>query len=197
MRVTRCAILAPPNPTIISNTATPERPPLFGAAASLTNRAASVASNREASVIERNQLAEAARVCACFNLRKAARAVTQLYDGVLQPSGLRSTQFVILVAIQAEGTVRLPDLARTLNVDRSTLTRNLQPLVRNGLIKTTAPRNARANRVRLLAKGRRLLERALPLWKEAQSRFEARIGVRRWKAMVGELSEVVEAAHDA
>ena len=137
------------------------------------------------------------RICACFNFRKAARAVTQLYDSILQPSGLRSTQFVLLVAIEAEGKARLPDLARTLNVDRSTLTRNLQPLVRKGLVKITTPRNARASRVHLMAKGRRLLERTLPLWAEAQSRFESQIGRRRWKAMVNELTNVVDAAHDA
>ena len=101
------------------------------------------------------------------------------------------------MAIQAEGTPRLPDLARTLNVDRSTLTRNLQPLVRTGLVKTTTTRNARASSVHLTAKGRRLLTRTLPLWEEAQSRFEARIGSRRWKAMVGELTKVVDAAHEA
>lgn len=93
--------------------------------------------------------------------------------------------------------MRLPDLARTLNVDRSTLTRNLQPLLRSGLVRTTAPRNARANNVRLTAKGRRLLERTLPLWEEAQGRFERRFGIRRWKEMVGQLSKVVDVAHEA
>jgi len=147
--------------------------------------------------IERKQLAEATRICACFNFRKAARAVTQLYDSILQPSGLRSTQFVLLVAIEAEGKARLPDLAGTLNVDRSTLTRNLQPLVRMGLAKITTPRNARASHAHLMAKGRRLLKSTLPLWEEAQSRFESQIGRRRWKAMVNELTNVVDAAHDA
>ena len=93
--------------------------------------------------------------------------------------------------------MRLPDLAGTLNVDRSTLTRNLQPLVRTGLVKTATPRNARASTVRLTAKGKRLLTRTLPLWKEAQRRFEARVGIRRWKGIVGDLTRVVDAAHDA
>ncbi len=93
--------------------------------------------------------------------------------------------------------MRLPDLARTLNLDRSTLTRNLQPLIRTGLVKTTAQGNTRATSVHLTAKGRHLLTRTMPLWEEAQSRFEARIGIRRWKEMVSELTEVVNAAHDA
>ncbi|MHC4550295.1 MAG: MarR family winged helix-turn-helix transcriptional regulator [Planctomycetota bacterium] len=123
--------------------------------------------------------------------------MTQLFDGVLQPSGLRSTQFVILVAIQVDQTVRLPDLARTLNVDRSTLTRNLQPLERSGLLKTMPSRNGRASLVRLTAKGRRLLERTVPLWEEAQTRFESQLGTRRWKALLGDLTKVVDAAHEA
>lgn len=142
-------------------------------------------------------MAAAARACACFNVRKAARAVTQFYDGILQPSGLRSTQFVLLVAVEADGDVRLPDLACTLNVDRSTLTRNLQPLVRAGLVKTATPRNSRARTVRLTAKGHRLLLRTLPLWEEAQTRFERKVGKRRWKEMLGDLTRVVDAAHDA
>jgi len=63
-------------------------------------------------------LAEAARVCACFNFRKASRAVTQLFDNTLQPGGLRSTQFVILVAVSVEGTARLPELARRAEATR-------------------------------------------------------------------------------
>ncbi len=93
--------------------------------------------------------------------------------------------------------MRLPDLARTLNVDRSTLTRNLQPLLRSGLVRTATPRNARASNVSLTAKGRRLLERTLPLWEEAQSRFERRFGIRRWKEMVGQLNKVVDVSHEA
>jgi DNA-binding MarR family transcriptional regulator len=93
--------------------------------------------------------------------------------------------------------VLLPDLARTLNVDRSTLTRNLQPLIRTGLVRTTTQRNTRASSVRLTAKGCRLLDRTLPLWEEAQKRFESRVGIRRWKEMVGELNRVVNAAHEA
>ena len=86
-------------------------------------------------------LAEAARVCACFNFRKASRAVTQLFDAVLHAGGLRSTQFVILVAVSLDKVARLPDLARVLNLDRSTLTRNLQPLVREGLRNVAAGAN--------------------------------------------------------
>jgi DNA-binding MarR family transcriptional regulator len=140
-------------------------------------------------------LAEAARVCACFNFRKASRAVTQLFDNALQPSGLRSTQFVILVAIGAHGRPNLPDLARGLNVDRSTLTRNLQPLVRDGLLRVTEGKGERASAVRLTPRGERLLAATVPLWAKAQTRFVEMFGGQRWPSMLDDLNRVVDAAH--
>ncbi len=140
-------------------------------------------------------LAEAARVCACFNFRKASRAVTQLFDTVLQPGGLRSTQFVILVRIGADGSPSLPDLARGLNVDRSTLTRNLQPLLREGLLRIAGGGDERASTVRLTPKGERKLATTVPLWEAAQTRFVGRFGGDRWAAMLEDLHRVVDVAH--
>ena len=144
-----------------------------------------------------NTVREAAKVCACFHLRRATRAVTQLFDNTLQSSGLRSTQFVILAAIHDNAGPRLPDLAEALNVDRSTLTRNLQPLERDGLLKVVPGKTSRAYTVRLTAKGRRFLARTIPLWEEAQSRFVKQFGARRWKSMLKDLHAIVDAAHDA
>jgi len=142
--------------------------------------------------------AEAAAICACLNLRKASRAVTQHFDSTLAPSGLRSTQFVILAAIRAETEpVLLPDLASGLNVERSTLTRNLQPLERTGLLTVRRAKDSRASCVRLTPKGTRLLGRTIPLWEEAQARFVGRLGARRWRSMLENLIEAVDAAHDA
>jgi DNA-binding MarR family transcriptional regulator len=146
--------------------------------------------------LDKRFLAEAARACACFNFRKAARAVTQHFDTILQPGGLRSTQFVVLVAIEVEGAMQLPELARALNVDRSTLTRNLQPLARNGLLRISGGR-ARASTVRLTPKGRRALAAAVPLWELAQTRFVEQIGERSWETMLKGLHRVVDAAHEA
>jgi DNA-binding MarR family transcriptional regulator len=142
-------------------------------------------------------LAEAARVCACFNFRKASRAVTQFFDAVLQPSGLRSTQFVILVRIGADVRPNLPNLARSLNVDRTTLTRNLQPLVREGLLKISGGREERASAVRLTPKGERALAATVPLWVRAQTRFVEQLGGARWTSMLADLDRVVDAAHGA
>ena len=147
--------------------------------------------------IDRSALVEAVRVCACFNLRRAARAVTRLYDEVLGPGGLRSTQFVALVAIQAEDSPTLPRLAKDLGVDRSTLTRNLKPLVRADLVKLSLTAGSKSATARLTAKGERTLLRCLPLWRQAQDRFEAKVGSREWHAMLGGLTIVTAGAPDA
>ena len=78
-----------------------------------------------------------------------------------------------------------------------TLPHILQPLEREGLVQIRPFRDSRASCARLSAKGRRLLARTLPLWDEAQTRFEKSIGIRRWKGMLGELNRVVDAAHGA
>jgi DNA-binding MarR family transcriptional regulator len=139
--------------------------------------------------------AEAARVCGCFNLRRTARAVTRFYDECLQQSGLRSTQFLILVTIQAEGTPTLPRLARVLDLDRSVVTRNLRPLERDGLVRTIATQS-RATTVELTPKGLKKLSDTLPLWEQAQGRLVDRMGKRRWSALIDDLSDVHRAAHE-
>ena len=140
--------------------------------------------------IDRSTLVEAVRVCACFNLRRASRAVTRFYDEVLAPGGLRSTGFAALIAIQIEGVPTLPRLSRVLGVDRSTLTRNLQPLVRSGLVKIGASVGSRTATARLTPKGEKTLMRCVPLWKEAQGRFEGKVGQKEWQAVLAALSNV-------
>ena len=80
------------------------------------------------------QLAEIEESCACLNVRKAARAITQLFDEVLQPTGLRSTQFPLLVTVALLGEAPVTQLAEELVMDRTTLARNLKPLESQGLL---------------------------------------------------------------
>src|SRR5919106_4818042 len=87
-------------------------------------------------------LLEASR-CACFNLRKATRAVTQLYDDALRPSGLRCTQFSLLTLLRASGTVAMTELAEDAVMDRTTLARNLDILEREGLVRVRPGEDAR------------------------------------------------------
>ncbi len=73
--------------------------------------------------------------CTCANLRKAARAVTQVYDQALRPTGLKATQFTMLATLSNRGDLPLSRLAEALVMDRTTLTRNLKPLVGKGLVR--------------------------------------------------------------
>jgi DNA-binding MarR family transcriptional regulator len=108
--------------------------------------------------------------CVCFNLRKAARAMTQLYDGVLRPSGLRVTQFSVLAVLARSGPLTQSRLARATVTDRTTLTRNLRLLEARGLIRIDQGADRREREVGLTEAGRKALAKAYPLWKEAQSR---------------------------
>src|SRR5215217_5827709 len=88
----------------------------------------------EAKTVDGARLREVARACACANLRRAARAVTQVFDEALAPSGLRATQFTLLVTSRLMGESTINELAEKMAMDRTTLSRNLKPLVRSGLL---------------------------------------------------------------
>src|SRR5215216_4690522 len=88
----------------------------------------------EAKTVEAARLREVARACACANLRKAARAVTQVFDEALAPSGLRATQFTLLVTSRLMGESTINELAEKMAMDRTTLSRNLKPLLRSALL---------------------------------------------------------------
>ena len=104
-------------------------------------------------------------------LRQAARALTQRYDAAFSVAGIRSTQFSVLVALAQAPSVPLSRLAEALVMDRTTLTRNLAPLLRRGLVEESAAEDKRVRSYALTARGQQLLTRALPDWKGAQARM--------------------------
>ena len=107
--------------------------------------------------------------CACLSIRKVSRAVTQYYDQRLRPSGLRTTQFSVLAVLRSAGAITRTELARRLEMDHSTLTRNLAPLVRKQLVETVPGEDRRTRAVRLTAGGETAFRTALPFWKSAQA----------------------------
>ncbi len=142
--------------------------------------------------------AEAAvALCACFNVRSTARAITRLYDDALEPAGLRSTQFVLLVSIQAHGHRGLPELATAMGVDRSALTRRLKPLERAGWAKVKPSRAAGPSRVQLTAKGARKVQQALPLWHDVQAGFVSAMSGDGWPQLLDGLRAARDAASSA
>ncbi|MBL3529594.1 MAG: winged helix-turn-helix transcriptional regulator [gamma proteobacterium endosymbiont of Lamellibrachia anaximandri] len=135
------------------------------------------------------------QTCAVFNLRKASRAVTKFYEEIMKPSGILPTQFTLLVVTRAFGPITISSMAELLVMDRTTLTRNLKPLEREGLLLVVPGKNDKRSReVSLTNKGLEHLEEALPLWQEAQSRIEQALGSLRLDRMLDDLTAVVSAA---
>ncbi len=130
--------------------------------------------------------------CACFNLRKATRMVTQLYDEALKPAGIRATQLMVLAATRFAGPISVNQLADRIVMDRTTLTRNLKPLQRDGLITVRPGDDLRVREVSLTAKGRKTLDRAYPLWERVQAKLREQLGDRRVDQLLLDLQATVE-----
>ena len=143
---------------------------------------------------DETKLREVARACACANLRKAARVVTQVFDEALAPSGLRVTQFTLLVTNRLAGESTINELAERMAMDRTTLSRNLRPLVRSGLLEVRPGKDSRMRLVRVTPAGERILEEAYPLWKRAQEETVGALGGERYEALLGDVAQAVSLA---
>jgi DNA-binding MarR family transcriptional regulator len=139
---------------------------------------------------------EACSQCACFNLRKATRALTQLYDRSLRPYGLRAAQFQVLAVIGGRGPVNISDLAKALVMDRTTVSRELAPLERQGWVTVRAGKDRRTRAVELTANGWRLLEDALPAWKQTQESVVEGLGIDSFGVLLEKLSSTVKVARE-
>jgi DNA-binding MarR family transcriptional regulator len=147
--------------------------------------------------IDHAQLGEMARTCACFNFRKASRSVTQFVDQILAPAGLRSTQLVILITAELFGPSSIARLARELVMDRSTLTRNLKPLLAMGLLQLLLSSNGKHKSVEVTDLGRSALVKAAPYWRCAQTHLVGRFGAEQWDRLMADLDRVVEATRSS
>ncbi len=136
--------------------------------------------------------------CACQRTRTAARAITRAYDAALRPTGLRATQVAVLAGAAARDVVSIAALAETLGMDRSTLTRALSTLARAGLVRVGDEGWRRSRSVRITAPGQAQLERALPLWSQAQAALREQLGDRGWSdtiCMLDRLSMIDAPTH--
>jgi DNA-binding MarR family transcriptional regulator len=104
------------------------------------------------------------------------RVVTNLYDDALRPLGLKISQLNILVVTAKLGLARPAEVCDLLQLDTSTLSRNVERMRARGWLEVAPGRDARAQPFRLTARGRRLLERAVPAWEQAQRQAEVLLG---------------------
>lgn len=129
-------------------------------------------------------------LCVCFQLRRTSRAITQLFDAALQPSGIRSTQFALLVAVAKKEPITISELGDLLVIDSTTLSRSLRKLEQMALLKMASGSDRRERRVRLTAKGRRVLEKSLPYWRKVQAEVVSKLIEPNWREIQKSLQEV-------
>jgi DNA-binding MarR family transcriptional regulator len=129
--------------------------------------------------------------CTCFNLKKATRAVQNLFDEAFRTIGLKGTQFTVLSHIFSYGPISLTKLADIMLLDRTTLARNLSPLEKKGFIEINPGSDLRTRYIDITEKGRRLLSKALPPWEKTQERIKNDLGNEKWNSMISNISELI------
>jgi len=116
------------------------------------------------------------RTCIASRLRLLNRVVTNLYDDALRPLGLKVSQLNILILTARLGVARPAQVCEILQLDASTLSRNIKPLHSHGWLEVVLEEDARAQPFRLTPQGKRLIEKAVPAWEEAQRRASELLG---------------------
>lgn len=136
--------------------------------------------------------------CLAGNLREATRAVSRLYDAHLQNVGLKITQVSVLAQIDRLGEPSPTELSAALGLDRSSIARELQTLVRAGLVARAADvDDARLRRARLTPLGRRRLKSAAAGWRAAQTELSRRLGAQDAEALLAMTRKVVARTYRA
>jgi DNA-binding MarR family transcriptional regulator len=137
--------------------------------------------------------------CACATARRAARALTQLYDGRLRQSGIEASQFSLLSVIDAMNGANQAAIGRMLELEKTTLSRNLQWLKRKGWIESVpaggSKTDGRERRFILSVAGKQCLESAKPAWRAAQEQLQSALTAAEWETMWKVFRVVTQAAH--
>ena len=130
----------------------------------------------------------------CASFRRASRALTQLYDQALRPTGLRATQFTVLQALALAGEVSQGELGEILAMDSTTLTRTLAIMTGRGWIAGRPGQDRRERRLRLAPAGQHQLKRGLEQWEKVQRRLRRQLGDSRWHGLLKLTNQVAAIA---
>lgn len=141
-------------------------------------------------VLEHSKRMEIARTCTYFHTRRATRILGDRFDEALRPYGLKGTQFSLLVAISLIEEPTVGRMADILAADRTTLTRTLAPLERDGLIASQPGEDRRERRLQLTRKGAELLRDASEAWEETQRSIVEGMGKDDWQRLMTGLAAV-------
>ncbi|MFJ7949983.1 MarR family winged helix-turn-helix transcriptional regulator [Lysinibacillus sp. NPDC096418] len=122
------------------------------------------------------------QICVCANLRRKTRVVTQLYDKLLQPTGLKVTQYSMLANISRQKAVSISRLGEILLLDQTTVTRNVNVLKQSGYVSVTKDkRDSRTKIISLTDQGIEKLDEATPIWQDLQEKIINDIGLEKYK----------------
>jgi DNA-binding MarR family transcriptional regulator len=135
--------------------------------------------------------------CICADVRRTARAVTQLYDAVLSPSGLRISQFIVLQVLDRLGSASQAQLSEAMTVAPETMSRRLDPMRRSGWIELHRGQDRRKKLYCLTNAGRQKLQGAFPYWKRAQRRLEMVINHAQLEQIKQKLDLLTKASQKA
>ncbi len=130
--------------------------------------------------------------CLCGSFRQSTRALSQVYESALRPTGLRATQFTVLQALSITGEVTQSRLGEILGIDSTTLTRTLEIMLRKGWIEARRGDDRRARWVQLSPAGQKQFHRAHPAWEKVQTRLRRQLGDAAWKDLLEMTHRVTE-----
>ncbi|MDR0434896.1 MAG: MarR family winged helix-turn-helix transcriptional regulator [Gracilibacteraceae bacterium] len=140
----------------------------------------------------RERKGRAKTVCSCINLRRAANAITEHYDRLLEAGGLTVNQYSLLKNLKRLGVCSTSDLAVHVGLERTTLVRTIKPLFAKGYMEDISPVEARNRQIQVTANGAEVLEVCEPLWEKAQKSVEEKIGAENVPVLMQMLSMLEE-----
>jgi DNA-binding MarR family transcriptional regulator len=138
------------------------------------------------------ELSEIAAQCVAYNFRKTSRLITSFYRKTIAPSGLKGNQFPLLVALKLRQPISITELASSLELDRTTLSRNLKLLEKHDYIQLKHDNDQRVRNVQLSQAGEEKLALALPLWQQAQDTITKQFGDEQWDTVLESLHEITK-----
>jgi DNA-binding MarR family transcriptional regulator len=134
--------------------------------------------------------------CLCSSFRRTARALSQVYEEAMRPTGLRITQFTILQALARTGEVKQGRLGEILVMDSTSLTRTLRIMLQQGWIAERRGEDQRERWLKLSKAGEAKLKFATASWEKVQARLQAKLGEAGWKNVMQWTNQVTGMAAD-
>jgi DNA-binding MarR family transcriptional regulator len=131
-------------------------------------------------------------VCYCTNLRRAANAITDIYNRAFQPIGLTAGQYSLLKNINRLKTCSVSDLAVYVGLERTTLVRSLKPLFKLGYIEDVSEKGRRSRQLKVTEAGQQILNQGELLWRKTQEEMEQKIGKEKLQQLLEILARLVE-----